>query len=109
MYLIDWEYAGLNYAANDIGCILCRYDWSDKQIERYLIAYVGHELSEDEKRFYYGFIPISAFYWFCWGLYKGSVGDDDSFFFLPSYRNLVRFLDAALKSYGILFEESGES
>jgi thiamine kinase-like enzyme len=109
MYLIDWEYAGLNYAANDIGCILCRYDWNDKQIERYLIAYVGHELSEDEKRFYYGFIPISAFYWFCWGLYKGSVGDDDSFFFLPSYRNLVRFLDAALKSYGILFEESGES
>lgn len=107
MYLIDWEYAGLNYAANDIGCILCRYDWNDEQIERYLIAYVGHELNENEKRFYYGFIPISAFYWFCWGLYKGSVGDDDSFFFLPSYRNLVRFLDKALKSYGILFKESG--
>lgn len=109
MYLIDWEYAGLNYAANDIGCILCRYDWNDKQIERYLMAYVGHELSENEKRFYYGFIPISAFYWFCWGLYKGSVGDDDSFFFLPSYRNLIRFLDVALKNYGILSEESGES
>lgn len=101
MYLIDWEYAGLNYAANDIGCILCRYDWTDQQIERYLKVYAGHELNADERRFYYGFIPISAFYWFCWGLYKGSVGDDDSFFFLPSYRNLVRFIDHALESYGI--------
>lgn len=99
MFLIDWEYAGMNYSANDIGCILCRYDWTDEQIARYLRYYVGHELTEDEKRFYYGFIPISAFYWFGWGLYKGSVGDDDSFFFLPAYRNLVRFIDQALKSY----------
>lgn len=99
IYLIDWEYAGMNYAANDIGCILCRYDWKDKQIERYLRFYVGHELSEEERRFYYAFIPISGFYWFCWGLYKGSVGDDDSFFFLPSYRNIVRFIDTALQSY----------
>lgn len=99
IYLIDWEYAGLNYAANDIGCILCRYDWSDAQIERYLKYYVGHELNDDERRFYYAFIPISGFYWFCWGLYKGSVGDDDSFFFLPSYRNTVRFIDQALASY----------
>lgn len=99
IYLIDWEYAGLNYAANDIGCILCRYDWSNVQIERYLKAYVGRELSKDERRYYYAFIPISGFYWFCWGLYKGSVGDDDSFFFLPAYRNTIRFLDQALASY----------
>ena len=99
IYLIDWEYAGLNYAANDIGCILCRYDWSDEQIERYLKAYVGRCLTVEEHRYYMAFLPISAFYWFCWGLYKGSVGDDDSFFFLPSYRNLVRFIDKALESY----------
>lgn len=99
IYLIDWEYAGLNYGANDIGCILCRYDWTNAQVERYLKAYVGHEMSMDERRFYYGFIPISAFYWFCWGLYKGSVGDDDSFFFLPSYHNLIRYIDTAMESY----------
>lgn len=99
IYLIDWEYAGLNYAANDIGCILCRYDWTDRQIERYLRAFVGRKLTMDEYRYYMAFLPISAFYWFCWGLYKGSVGDDDSFFFLPSYRNLVRFIDKALESY----------
>ena len=99
IYLIDWEYAGINYAANDIGCILCRYDWTNEQINRYLKFYFGRELTEDEYRFHISFIPISAFYWFCWGLYKGSVGDDDSFFFLPSYRNFVRFIDVALNSY----------
>lgn len=99
IYLIDWEYAGLNYAANDIGCILARYDWSDEQIDRYLEAYNGHPLSPDESRFYHAFIAISAYYWFCWGLYKGSVGDDDGFFFLPSYHNLIRFLNPALESY----------
>lgn len=99
IYLIDWEYAGLNYVANDIGCILCRYDWTKEQIERYLEAYVGRELTAEEHRYYMAFLPISAFYWFCWGLYKGSVGDDDSFFFLPSYRNLMRFIDSALESY----------
>ena len=99
VYLVDWEYAGLNYAANDIGSIICRYDFNDEQIERYIRAYVGHDLTEKERRFYYAYIPISAYYWFCWGLYKGSVGEDDSFFFLPSYRNLVRFIDAALESY----------
>lgn len=99
IYLIDWEYAGLNYAANDIIGIISRYDWSDEQIERYLQAYVGRSLTEDEHRYYMAFIPISAFYWFCWGLYKGSVGDDDGFFFLTSYRCLIRFLDKAIASY----------
>ena len=101
MFLIDWEYAGMNYAANDIGCVLCRYDWTDEQIARYLSYYVGREPTEDEKQFYYGFIPISVFYWFGWGLYKGSVGDDDSFFFLPVHRNLMRFIDQALESCGM--------
>ena len=99
VYLVDWEYAGLNYAANDIGSIICRYDFNDEQIKRYIKAYVGHDLTEKERRFYYAYIPISAYYWFCWGLYKGSVGEDDSFFFLPSYRNLVRFIDVALENY----------
>lgn len=33
LYLIDWEFAGLNNPANDISCILCRYDFTDEQIE----------------------------------------------------------------------------
>lgn len=99
IFLIDWEYAGINYGANDISCILCRYDWSDEQVERYLKAYVGHELDANERRYYFAFIAICAFYWFAWGLYKGSVGDDDGFFFLQAYRNFIKYIDKALESY----------
>lgn len=101
VYLIDWEYAGLNYAANDIACITCRYDWSEKQIDKYFEAYMGRKLTDDEKRFYWAFHCICAFYWFCWGLYKGSVGDDDGFFFLPAYRNFTKYIDRALNSYEV--------
>lgn len=101
IYLIDWEYAGINYGANDICCILCRYDWTQEQTERYLRFYVGRELTADEHRYYMAFTAVCSFYWFCWGLYKGSVGDDDGFFFLPAYRNLVKLIDPALESYGV--------
>ena len=99
MYLIDWEYAGLNYEANDICCITCRYDWTKEQIEKYFRAYFGRKLNEDEHRFYWAFHCICGFYWFNWGLYKGAVGDDDGFFFLPAYRNFTKYIDKALESY----------
>ena len=97
--IIDWEYAGLNYAANDIACILCRDNFTEDQIDAYLKSFLGRSLTREEDRYHRAFIPIAAFYWFCWGLYKGSVGDDDGFFFLPAYRNLVKYLDVALESY----------
>lgn len=99
MYLIDWEYAGLNYEANDICCITCRYDWTEEQIEKYFREYLGRELTENEHRFYWAFHCICGFYWFNWGLYKGSVGDDDGFFFLPAYRNFTKYIDRAIESY----------
>ncbi len=105
IFLIDWEYAGMNYAANDICCITCRYDWTEEQIEKYFSAFVGRELTEEEHRFYWAFHPICSFYWFCWGLYKGSVGDDDGFFFLPAYRNLCKYIDRAINSYEAEYEE----
>lgn len=101
IYLIDWEYAGINYGANDICCITSRYDWTQEQMERYFRAYVGCELTPAEQRYYMAFTAICSFYWFCWGLYKGSVGDDDGFFFLPAYRNLVKLIDPVLKSYDL--------
>lgn len=99
MYLIDWEYAGINDPANDIGCILCRDNYTDEEIEHYLKVYFGRKLTENEHRHYIAYIALSGFYWFCWGLYKGSVNDDDGFFFLPAYRSCRRFADRALKMY----------
>ncbi len=99
MYLIDWEYAGLNDKANDVACICCRYNFSHAQVERHIRAYAGHDLSAEEHRHYIAAVALCGFYWFCWGLYKGSVNDDDGFFFLPAYRQCKKYIDIALESY----------
>jgi len=99
LYLIDWEYAGMNDPANDLACFFCRYEYTDEQIEQFMREYFQRELTPDEHRHWWAYIALCAFYWFGWGLYKGSVGDDDGFFFLPAYRNFHRFIDQALLSY----------
>jgi len=99
MYLIDWEYAGVNDKANDIACICCRYDFSHAQVDRYIKAYIGDDPNPEEYRHYISSIALCGFYWFCWGLYKGSVNDDDGFFFLPAYRQCKKYINIALESY----------
>lgn len=99
LYLIDWEYAGINDPANDLACFFSRYEYSDEDINKYIKAYFQREPTADEYRHWRAYIALCAFYWICWGLYKGSVGDDDGFFFLPAYRNFHRFIDEALASY----------
>lgn len=99
LYLIDWEYAGVNDPANDLACFFCRYDYSQEDIERFLRTYFQRGLTADEHRHYMAYIALCAFYWMGWGLYKGSVGDDDGFFFLPAYRNFKRFIGQALQNF----------
>ena len=101
LYLIDWEYAGINDPLNDIACIIARYDYTEEIREMFLEAYFGRELTEAEHRHARAQAVLCAFYWFCWGLYKGSVGDDDGFFFMPSYRYLSTHIDEALESYEV--------
>lgn len=106
LFLIDWEYAGINDPANDLACFFCRSDFTDEQINFFIDEYLEKSKSIEEKSkeniaaHFKNYIPLCAFYWFCWGLYKGSVGDDDGFFFLPAYRNFHRFIDKALKNFG---------
>ena len=99
MYLIDWEYAGINDPANDVTGLLSRYYYTDEEIDYYLRAYFGRELTPEEHRHYMAYVVINGFYFFCWGLYKGSVGEEDGFFFLQTYRNCYRFVDAVLAEY----------
>ena len=99
LYLIDWEYAGINDPANDLACFFCRYDYTDEQIEPFMKEYFLCDLTPDEHRHWHSYIALCAFYWQGWGLYKGSVGDDDGFFFLPAYRNFKRFIDQSLDNY----------
>ena len=42
---------------------------------------------------------LTALYWVSWGLFKGSVGEEDGFFFLPAYRYIIKNIDDVIASY----------
>lgn len=99
LYLIDWEYAGLNDPVSDICGLICRYEYTKEDVSRLLRAYYGREITKTEERHAYAYIAFRAFYFFCWSLYKGSVGEEDGFFFLTVYRNITKYADIALEKY----------
>lgn len=98
-YLIDWEYSGINDPANDVCSIFTRYEYSEEIREKLLKAYYGRELTELEHRHAMGQSILNALYWISWGLFKGSVGEEDGFFFLTSYRYILDNIDDVLASY----------
>lgn len=99
LYLIDWEYAGINDPVCDLANIITRDNYTDEEIDEIFEMYYGRNITNIQYRHCYAYLPINAFYWFCWGLYKGSVGEEDGFFFLTAYRAFYRFIDKALNMY----------
>jgi len=74
--LIDWEYAGDNDPASDIASFIIGCQRSREDCDRILRKYFGRELTAQELRHYYGFIAISAYFYFTWAIFKESTGQD---------------------------------
>lgn len=105
LYLIDWEYAGINDEAADIACICCRDDYTEEEIKSVVAMYLQRKPDFKEYCHYLAYVVLTGWYWFCWGLYKGSVNDDDGFFFLPAYRSCKKYSPIVLKYIKELNEE----
>ena len=98
-YLIDWEYSGINDPVNDVTSIFTRYEYDEEIREMLLRAYYGRELTPLEHRHAMGQSILNALYWISWGLFKGSVGEEDGFFFLTSFRYILDNIDEVIESY----------
>lgn len=98
-YLIDWEYSGMNDPVNDVTSIFTRYEYDEEIREMLLKSYYGRELTSLEHRHAMAQSIINAFYWISWGLFKGSVGEEDGFFFLTSFRYILDNVDEVIESY----------
>lgn len=99
MYMIDWEYTRVADSANDLAGFIARYIMSEEQIDRYLKAYFNRDLTFEEYRHYIGYAGCTALYWMTWGLYKGSVNEDDGFFMFDSYKLCKNLVKKALPMY----------
>lgn len=104
LYLVDWEYAGMNDAMWDLADLSIEADYSEKQDEFLLEKYFGHVLEyRDKKRFWANKIYLD-YLWTLWGKtrvpYDGNVMEE---YALERYNRLKE----NLKSYwNIIYSEN---
>ena len=98
-YLIDWEYAGDNDPAADIASFIINYKNSPVDCDRILEEYFKRALTKEEKRHYYAYIAITAYFYFSWAVYMESSGHDIGEFSYLWFNYAVYYSGEAVKMY----------
>ncbi len=71
LYLIDWEYSGMNEAMWDLSCLSIEADYGTAEDDMLLSAYYGYEGKEagvEEKKRFIAAKMYVDFLWTLWGL-----------------------------------------
>ena len=68
LYLIDWEYSGMNEAMWDLSCLSIEADFRERDDANLLKAYYGREPSLDEKKRFAAAKLYVDYLWTLWGL-----------------------------------------
>lgn len=68
LYLIDWEYSGMNEAMWDLSCLSIEADYSRENDGELLDAYYGREASIEEKKRFFAAKLYVDYLWTLWGL-----------------------------------------
>ena len=68
LFLIDWEYSGMNESMWDLSCLSIEADYSAKEDGMLLSAYYGREPSYLEKKRFLAAKMYVDFLWTLWGL-----------------------------------------
>ena len=68
LYLIDWEYSGMNEAMWDLSCLSIEADFSEQDDAELLKAYYNREPTLDEKKRFAAAKLYVDYLWTLWGL-----------------------------------------
>lgn len=68
LYLIDWEYSGMNEAMWDLSCLSIEANYSQENEEELLNVYYGREATLDEKKRFIAAKLYVDYLWTLWGL-----------------------------------------
>lgn len=68
LYLVDWEYSGMNEPMWDLSCLSIEIDYSREDDEELLRAYFGRETSVEEKKRFIAAKMYVDYLWTLWGL-----------------------------------------
>ena len=68
LYLIDWEYSGMNEAMWDLSCLSIEAEYSEENDEELLDAYYGRRATVEEKKRFAAAKLYVDYLWTLWGL-----------------------------------------
>jgi len=68
LFLIDWEYSGMNEAMWDLSCLSIEADYSPENDDELLEAYYGRPATIDEKKRFIAAKMYVDYLWTLWGL-----------------------------------------
>ena len=68
LYLIDWEYSGMNEAMWDLSCFSIEADYSPENDEELLTAYYGRKATVEEMKRFVAAKMYVDYLWTLWGL-----------------------------------------
>ena len=68
LYLIDWEYSGMNEAMWDLSCLSIEADYSPENDDQLLDAYYGRPATVEEKKRFIAAKMYVDYLWTLWGL-----------------------------------------
>lgn len=70
LYLIDWEYSGMNEAMWDLSCLSIEADYQEKNDQELLTAYYGRNATVEEKKRFIATKLYVDYLWTLWGLVR---------------------------------------
>lgn len=86
LYLIDWEYAGMQDPHIDIAMFAIYAMYDQEQLDRLIDAYFGAPIDELTRYKIYAYVAICGLLWSNWCEYKQSLGLDFGEYSLAQYR-----------------------
>lgn len=68
LYLIDWEFSGMNEAMWDLSCLSIEADYTEQNDNDLLDAYYGRKATIEEKKYFIAAKMYVDYLWTLWGL-----------------------------------------
>lgn len=68
LYLIDWEYSGMNEAMWDLSCLSIEAEYGEEHDNALLAAYYGRQVTAEEKKRFIAAKLYVDYLWTLWGL-----------------------------------------
>lgn len=99
LYLVDWEYSGMNEFMWDLSCMSIEMDYSEEQDDYFLHSYFGRPVMVDEKKWFVASKLYVDLLWTLWGLTRVPY---DGHFMQEYADNRYNRLKKNLEYYNIL-------